>query len=346
MPAAILHVDADSFFASVAMRTRPQLRQVPFAVVAHTYIASANYPARDRGVRSAMLTWEALAVCPELVLLDVDRGEVERVSDDLFDIFGRHAVSVEPGSLEEAFLDVKAQDGRDAADKARALRADVEHRIGITVSVGIGRTKLMAKLASRRAKPDGIHEITPAAERRLRDALPLTDVWGVGAKTLERLRLSGYATVGELATAPPDELRRICGLAMARRLTAIREGTNDAVVRGLERRSSLSSEGTIAGYGRPDLLAAELLQQCLSRVCHRAARAGMAAATLSLSVRIADARPLPPAKVTVTVPGNDSEFWLPEASALLGRHRDAAVTGMKVTLSGLTPVVDVLTPLF
>lgn len=347
MHAPILHVDADSFFASVAMRTRPHLREVPFAVVAYSYIASANYPARARGVTSAMFTWQALAMCPGLVMIDVDRDEVARVSEALFDIFDAHAASVEPGSQEEAFLDVKARDEIDAAHRAQALRSDVESQLGISVSVGIGRTKLMAKLASRRAKPNGVYTIGEAEAQTLRHTLPLVDVWGIGDKTVERLRLSGYATIGELAGATDDELRHICGLAMSRRLTAIRTGTDDAEVRGLDRRSSLASEGAIAGYGRPDYLPADLLEQCVRRVCRRLSKAGLAASSLSLSLRTSGDRPLHHAKVAIDVPTNDPSLWLAQAGPLLTQEPGGgAITGIKVTLSGLAPVGGITPPMF
>ncbi|MBZ4487754.1 hypothetical protein LQ938_13320 [Microbacterium sp. cx-55] len=346
MVGPILHVDADSFFASVAMRRRPDLYEVPFAVVAHVYIASANYPARARGVTSGQLVHEAVAACPDLVLQDVDRDEVESVSDHLFDIFGRHAVSVEPGSLEEAFLDVGARDGTAAIAAARAIRAETSTTLGIPVSVGVARTRLMAKLASRRAKPDGIYTIGPPEERHLRATLPLSEVWGIGAKTIERLRLSGYGTLGELSTASDEELRRVCGVTMSRRLTAIRAGTDESAVRGLDRRTSLSSEGAISGFGRADLLPADLVQQCVRRVCHRATRAGLLASTLSLSLRLTSSRSLAPLKAGAPVPTDNAATWTTIARTLLTRGPAAGVTGVRVTLSGLIAAEDVTPPLF
>ena len=302
----ILHADADSFFASVVLRSRPELRSSPMAVVVHGFVASSNYPARERGVTGGMLVTDARRRCPGLALFDVPQGEVEETADALFDLFGSVARAVEPGSMEEAFLDVGAGDAVGAGDgvgagggigagggggDAAAVRVAVELRrrawqeLGIPVSVGVGRTKLMAKLASRAAKPDGLHVIDAATEQRLRTTLPLRKVWGVGRSTLERLETLGVRRLGDLDAVLPERLLDACGTMMTRRLQAIRAGTDDAVVRPVSERTVLSSEGSIAGYARPDWTVAELVETCIRRVCKRAMRAGLGATGLTIVVR-------------------------------------------------------------
>ena len=331
----LLHVDADSFFASVVLRHRPRLAAVPVAVVAHVFVASANYPARARGVRGGMLAQEAQHLCPELVLIDVPRDEVEEVSDALFDIFRESARAVEPGSMEEAFLDVGAQTLPEAVAAGEALRARVARELGIAVSVGIGRTKLMAKLASRAAKPDGIHAIGGDEEAGLRETLPVADVWGLGAKTVERLRLIGVARLGDLDRVPRDELQRVCGTAMARRLRAIREATDDAVLHPVEGRTTLSSEGTISGYNRRDWTPTELLEACVARACRRAERAGLTATGITVVLRAETGAPPVTLKHKTADAVADPQFW---TEALRAPLADAAVqhlVGVRATLTGL-----------
>ncbi|WP_250033238.1 DinB/UmuC family translesion DNA polymerase [Paractinoplanes maris] len=334
----LLHADADAFFASVVLRHRPELVDRPVAVVAHVFVASANYPARARGVRGGVLAQEALRQCPELVLIDVPRAEVEEAGDALFDLFHECARAVEPGSMEEAFLDVGAADWPAAVAAGHELRRRAAAELGIAVSVGIGRTKLMAKLASRAAKPDGLHVIRGEQEAELRRDLPMTKVWGVGARTVERLAELGVATLGEIDTVPWDTLRRVCGTAMARRLRAIRDATDDAAVRPVEHRSELSAEGSISGYARPDWTPAELLERCVERVCRRAERAGLAAAGLTITLRPDDGSPAQVLRRAGRTATADLRAWPAVARELLEQAPELALTGLRVTLTGMTPV--------
>lgn len=342
----ILHADADSFFASVALRSRPELAEQPVAVVAHVYIASATYPARARGVRAGMLVQDALRQCPELILIDVPRAEVEEVGDALFDIFHDSAIAVEPGSMEEAFLDVGATDRAGAAEAGQVLRRRVARELGIPISVGVGRTKLMAKIASRRAKPDGLFVIDAAAEALLRTTLPLDEVWGIGATTLARLNRIGVARLGDVDGIPQNELQHVCGTAMARRLWRIREGTDDAIVRPVEARTALTAEASTSGYARPDKTPTELVQACVDRLCKRAERAGLAGTGITLSLR-----PEPGGKAIVlkrrlvaATTGRDT--WLAVAEDLLAGERVPSLTGLRVSLTGLLPLDRVLHTLF
>jgi DNA polymerase-4 len=340
----ILHADADSFFASVVLRSHPELRSSPMAVVVHGFVASSNYPARERGVTGGMLVTDARRRCPGLALFDVPQGEVEETADALFDLFGSVARAVEPGSMEEAFLDVGAGDAVGAGDgigvgggigagggDAAAVRAAVELRrrawqeLGIPVSVGVGRTKLMAKLASRAAKPDGLHVIDAATEQRLRTTLPLRKVWGVGRSTLERLETLGVRRLGDLDAVLPERLLDACGTMMTRRLLAIRAGTDDAVVRPVSERTVLSSEGSIAGYARPDWTVAELVETCIRRVCKRAMRAGLGATGLTIVVR---------GGAPSSVPAMESAARPASAAAASARSASAAARSASGAASG------------
>ncbi|WP_052521662.1 DNA polymerase Y family protein [Agreia bicolorata] len=342
----LLHVDADSFFASVILRRRPDLVDRPMAAIAHVFIASANYPARLRGVRGGMQVHEAQRLCPELVMVDTPRAEVEEVSDALFDIFRDSARSVEPGSMEEAFLDIGATDIRAAVDAGQSLRRRVAHELGIPISVGIGRTKLMAKLASRAAKPDGLHVVDADEEAELRTALPIADVWGIGAQTVERLRLIEVAHLGDLDRISSDELRHVCGATMAHRLSRIRAGTDDATLNPVETRSSLSSEGTISGYNRPDFAPAQLMEACITRVCGRASKADLAAGGLTIALRFDGGAAPVILKHRMPSATSDAQAWIPEMLRLLAGAQKPGLVAVKATLTALVPSERVQQPLF
>jgi DNA polymerase-4 len=342
----LLHVDADSFFASVILRRRPELVDRPMAAIAHVFIASANYPARLQGVRGGMQVHEAQHVCPELVMIETPRAEVEQVSDALFDIFRHSAHAVEPGSMEEAFLDVGTTDIRAALDAGQALRRRVASELGIPISVGIGRTKLMAKLASRAAKPDGLHVISDGEEAELRLSLPISDVWGIGAQTVERLRLIEVARLSDLDRISPDELRRVCGATMAHRLRRIRAGTDDATLNPVETRTSLSSEGTISGYNRPDWTPSELMEACITRVCERASKAGLAAGGLTVALRFDGGDTPVVLKHRMPSATSDAQAWLPDMLRLLAEAQQPGIVAVKATLTGMVPPERVQQTLF
>ncbi|CAN5347222.1 hypothetical protein BH10ACT7_BH10ACT7_25350 [soil metagenome] len=343
---ALLHVDADSFFASVALRTRPHLVERPVAAAAHVIITSANYPARARGVRSAMLVADALRLCPELVIIDVPQAEIEEVAEALFDVFHSVAGTVEPGSMEEAFLDVGAGDLQEAASVGHQLRARVAAELGIPVSVGVGTTKLMAKLGSRAAKPDGLHVVDAVEEARLRSELPTVEIWGVGGKTLERLTRLGVLRIGDLDHVPAAELQRECGTTMARRLRQIREGTDDAALRPVEQRTSLSAGGSIAGYARPNKSPAALAAQSVDRACHRAERAGLVAGGMTLTLTPEDGGGVILLKHSLADPTASAEEWGDVAAGLIAGASVPLLSSLTVTLTGLQPADRVAPTLF
>ncbi|MGK9148089.1 DNA polymerase IV [Plantibacter flavus] len=342
----LLHVDADAFFASVALRSRPELVGVPVAVTAHVFVASANYPARARGVRGGMSLDDARRHCPELVLLDSPRAEIEEVGDALFDLFHETAGAVEPGSIEEAFLDVGAEDWPTAIAAGQALRMRVAAELGISVSVGIGRTKLMAKLASRAAKPAGLHVIGPTEEGELRRTLPLAEVWGVGSKTAERLGNLGATRLEDVDRFSDETLQHACGTTMARRLRAIRTGTDDTTVRTVESRSTLSTEASTSGYARPDHTLDEMIEACVARLARRAERAGLAGTGLTVALHPSgDAPPVRRACLGTTATTGTAS-WLAIAHGLLDDVTAPPLAGVRVSLTGLRPVSQVAPMLF
>lgn len=341
----LLHADCDAFFASVALRTRPELIGLPVAVVAHVFVASATYAARAFGVRGGMLVQEALARCPEMVLLDIPRVEVEEAGDALFDLFDELAVGVEPGSQEEAFLQMPSADWDEAIAIGRELRRRAAVDLGIPVSVGVGRTKLMAKLASRAAKPDGLYVIDGDREQELRSGLDIADIWGIGPRTVKRLAGLDVVRLSDLDRMSRVELPQVCGSAVARRLWAIREGTDDAHVRPLRSRESFSAEGSVAGFQRPDRDPQELLEQCGTRVCHRTARAGLAGNRLAITLKPETG---PPVVLRCTLAEASASWaaWAGPARKLLADRPLLPLIGLGVTLSALVPADQVQVALF
>jgi DNA polymerase-4 len=342
----LLHADADAFFASVALRDRPELRDRPVAVVAHVVVACASYPARERGVRAGTSIDEALRRCPELVLLDVPHGEIEEAGDALLDLFHAYADAVEPGSVEEAFLDPGTDDVEEAVALAASLRRRAASELRLPLTVGIGRTRLMAKLASRAGKPDGLHVIDAAREAGLRSSLTPREVWGVGPRTLTRLADLGVTTLADLDAVPPEELHQTCGTAMARRLRQIREGTDDAVVRPVTRRTSFTATGSTSGYARADRTPEDLLAACVERVCHRARRSGLAGTSLTLTLTPASGERARVLRTSLAEATASDAAWQPAARSLLERAPIPRLAGVGVTLERLVPVDRVQGALF
>ena len=163
----ILHADADAFFASVEQRDDPRLRGRPM-VVAHEVVACPSYEARGLGIHAGMPLGQVRRRWPHVLVTGYRPEAYEAASAGLFEVFRRFTPLVEPGSIEEAFLDVEGRDRGDPGALAVALRSTCRDEVGLPVSVGVGRTKLMAKLASRRAKPDGLVVVDAELEARVR----------------------------------------------------------------------------------------------------------------------------------------------------------------------------------
>ncbi len=206
----------DAFYASVEQRDRPELRGRPVAVGGRGprgVVAAASYEAREFGVRSAMPSVEARRRCPELIFVSGDMARYATESRRIFEIFRSFSPRVEGLSLDEAFLDLTGSERllgppREVGER---LRRTVREATGLAVSVGIGPIKMVAKIASGAAKPDGLLEVRPEQVEAFLDPLPVRRIWGVGPVAGERLEGLGYRTVGDLARADVEALRRHLG---------------------------------------------------------------------------------------------------------------------------------------
>jgi DNA polymerase-4 len=237
--ASILHADLDSFYASVEQRDDPTLRGRP-VIVGGGVVLAASYEAKAYGVRTAMGGSQARRLCPQAVIVPPRMTAYSRASDDVFEVFHNCSPIVEALSVDEAFLDVSGL-GRSSGTPtqiAAQLRIDVRDHVGLAITVGIARTKFLAKVASQEAKPDGLLLVPPDQELAFLHPLPVRRLWGVGAKTADKLRVHGIETVADVAELSDSTLASMLGVAMGRQLYALsRNIDRRRVTTGVRRRS-------------------------------------------------------------------------------------------------------------
>jgi DNA polymerase-4 len=296
--ASILHLDLDAFFASVEQRDKPSLRGKPVIVGGvgqRGVVATASYEARRFGVRSAMSTAEARSRCPHAAFL-VGRFDAYRASSRLvMRALRRRSTLVEPLSLDEAFIDLAAAPeeldlspgGLDAI--AAALKAEV-HEVtrGLTASVGIGTSKLIAKIASDLDKPDGAVVIPPGSEQDLLGPLQVTVIPGVGPATAARLRQVGVHTVEELRQISAEELVRIVGQSHGASLYALARADDDRPVVAERETKSVSVEDTFEHDLVDPVLLAAIIDRHARNVCERLTKAKLSGRTVTVKVRLHD----------------------------------------------------------
>ncbi|MEQ6901199.1 DNA polymerase IV [Nocardioides sp. YIM 152588] len=350
----LLHVDMDAFYASVMTRDRPDLQDVPVIVGGghRGVVLSANYPARGFGVRSGMSGTEARRLCPRAVFIAPDFDLLRPVSRAIMTTFRSFTPVVEVMSLDEAFLDVggarRLFGGPEAI--AAAIRERVRREHGITCSVGIAATVSVAKLASRRAKPDGVLVLAPADLVERVHPLDVGELYGVGPATRDRLHRLGLVTVGDVAALGVEELRGLLGDHLGAQLHALSHGTDRRELRpggagvfgfgeGAPEGSMGAQRTLAADVGDADRLARELLS-LVQRVAARVRAAAKVGRTVAVTVRFSDfstvsrSRTLPePTDVTQVVYGVAHALLL----SVLQRHPGRRVRLVGVAVQGLRP---------
>jgi DNA polymerase-4 len=284
----------DAFYAAVELRSRPELRGRPVIVGGgpeRGVVLSASYEARAFGVRSAMPSARAHRLCPQAVFLRPDFSTYAEVSRGVMAVFRAVTPLVQPLSLDEAFLDVSGalrRLGTTPLGVAAAIREQVAESQGITCSVGVASTMFVAKLASRVAKPDGVHLVPADGVRAFLDPLPVGALWGVGPKTEEALLRLGLRTVGDLAHVPVRTLERAVGAAAGRHLHELAWGRDARRVVPDEPERSTGAEETFGtDVDDPAVIHRELLRLA-DRTAGRLRSAGSLARTVSIKVRFAD----------------------------------------------------------
>ncbi len=289
----IVHVDMDAFYASVSLRTRPELQGKPVIVGGlgnRGVVLSATYEARELGIHSAMPMSRAQRMAPHAVVIEPDHRLYSEVSRNVMELFASITPLVEPLSLDEAFLDVAGavrRMGRPVAI-AETIRARVYDEQGITCSVGVATTKFVAKLASTRAKPDGMLLVPGDRVIDFLHPLPVGALWGVGERTEEQLTRLGLRTVADLANTPVATVQRALGPAQGKHLHDLAWGRDSRRVSPHEPDKSIGNEETFAhDIDDPAVIQAHLLQLS-DKVAGRLRTAGYVGRTISIKVRFSD----------------------------------------------------------
>jgi DNA polymerase-4 len=287
--ATILHADVDAFFAAVEQRDDPRLRGRPVIVGAWVVLA-ASYEAKAHGVRTAMSVARARRVCPRAVVVEPRMSAYSEASKAVYQVFDDVTPLVEGLSIDEAFLDVRGLrrlSGRPLEIAAR-LRRDVRERVGLPITVGVARTKFLAKVASSVAKPDGLLVVPPDRELAFLHPLPVERMWGVGPATADKLHRCGITTVGELAALSESALVGLLGRAPGRHLHALAHNRDPRRVQAGRRRRSMGAQRAL---GRSPTALADVdasLVGLVDRVTRRMRIAGRAGGTVVLRLRFDD----------------------------------------------------------
>jgi DNA polymerase IV len=287
--ATILHADLDAFFASVEQRDDPRLRGRP-VIVGGGVVMAASYEARACGVRGAMGGREARRLCPHAVVVEPRMAAYSEASRAVFAVFERTTPLVEGISIDEAFLDVGGllRTAGTPPEIADRLRRQVRDEVGLAITVGVARTKFLAKVASAGAKPDGLLVVPPDGETAFLHPLPVERLWGVGPKTAAKLRARGLTTVGEVALLPEGALLAMLGPASGRHLHALAHHRDPRPVQGGRRRKSMGAQSALRlARHSPAEIDARLVA-LVDRVARRMRTAGRVGRTVTLRLRFAD----------------------------------------------------------
>jgi DNA polymerase IV len=289
--ASILHADLDSFYASVEQRDDPTLRGRP-VIVGGGVVLAASYEAKAYGVRTAMGGTQARRLCPHAVVVPPRMAAYTRASDAVFEVFRDCTPIVEAVSVDEAFLDVSGlrRVSGSPVQIAERLREDVRGRVGLPITVGVARTKFLAKVASQEAKPDGLLLVPPDQELAFLRPLPVRRLWGVGAVTAEKLHAHGIATVADVAELSESTLTSLLGAAMGRQLYALSRNIDRRRVSTGVRRRSVGAQRALgrAGNRMSPAEVDAVVVNLIDRITARMRTAGRTGRTVVLRLRFDD----------------------------------------------------------
>lgn len=288
-PAGIIHADLDAFYASVEQRDRPELRGRPIAVGGGVILA-ASYEAKARGVRTPMNIRAAREVCPDLITVDPRMEAYSEASRAVFAIFDDTTPLVEGLSIDEAFLDVSGlmRVAGTPIEVAAGLRRRVADEVGLPISVGVARTKFLAKVASAVGKPDGLLVVEPDDELAFLHPLPVARLWGVGPKTAEKLARRGITTVADMAAVGEAGLTGLLGRGSGRHLHALAHNHDTRQVTTGRRRSSIGAQRALGSRPRSFADHEATLLELVDRVTRRLRDGRRVGRTVTLRFRFAD----------------------------------------------------------
>jgi len=287
--ATIIHADLDAFYASVEQRDDPALRGRP-VIVGGGVVLAASYEARACGVRTAMGGSRARRLCPHAAVVSPRMAAYADASKAVFRIFEQTSPLVEGLSIDEAFLDVRGLEHISGTplEIATKLKLAVRAEVGLPITVGLARTKFLAKVASALAKPDGLLVVPRSSELRFLHPLPVERLWGVGPATSRRLRARGIETVGEVAGLGEATLIATLGRASGRHLYALAHNRDPRPVQRRRRRRSIGAQRALGrGPHAPEDVVCSLIA-LVDRVCRRMRAAGRICRTVVLRLRFAD----------------------------------------------------------
>jgi DNA polymerase-4 len=287
--ATILHSDLDSFYASVEQRDNPRLHGRPVIVGAGVVLA-ASYEAKARGVRTAMGGGAARRLCPEAIVVSPRMSAYTEASKAVFKLFEDTAPVVEGLSIDEAFLDVRGLDhiSGTPVEIATRLRRRVRQEVGLPITVGVARTKFLAKVASAVAKPDGLLVVAPGRELEFLHPLPVEALWGVGRVTSGKLRERGITTVAQVALLAERELVLMLGRASGRHLHALANNYDPRPVEVRRRRRSIGGQRALGRRRRSSEELSSALIGLVDRVTRRLRAARRVCRTVVLRMRFDD----------------------------------------------------------
>jgi DNA polymerase-4 len=338
--ATILHADLDAFYASVEQLLDPSLRGLPVAVGGGVVLA-ASYEARAFGVRSGMAGWRARRLCPELRFVAGHFRHYQRLGDQVIAVLEDFTPLVERISIDEAFLDVAGAVHLfgSPGDMALAIRRRVRDEVGLAVSVGVARTRHLAKVASQVAKPDGLVVVDPGRERIFLDRLPVELMWGVGPATRARLAAVGIRTVGELATAGSPLLEHLLGDAAGAKLAALAINRDPRRIETARRSSSVGAQSALGRRDADPRVTHATLAYLADRVASRLRAAGRAGRTVTVRVRFTGLRSVTrsttlPVALSGTTLLTDVAHHL-AGDALADHPRERQITLLAVSVSNL-----------
>lgn len=287
--ATILHADLDAFYASVEQMLDPRLRGKPIAVGGGVVLA-ASYEAKAFGVRGGMPGRKAKELCPQLIFVSGHYGEYQRLGDAAIKVLDDFTPLVERISIDEAFADVAGCTHLFGApaEIAATVRRRVKAELGLPISVGVARTKHLAKIASQVAKPDGLCVVDPATELEFLHALPVELMWGVGPVTGARLAEQGITTIGQLAATDSGALRRLLGEAVGDKLGALAWNRDPREIETRRRARSAGAQSALGPKPATDRVIRPALRHLADRIGARLRARSLAGRTITVRVRWPD----------------------------------------------------------
>ncbi len=336
----IFHVDMDAFYASVEQLDRPELAGRPVIVGGSAenrgVVSACSYEARAYGVHSAMPMFQARRLCPSAVVLQGRMKRYQEVSREIMEIFDSFAPSVQQISIDEAFLDMTGTEGicGPPAEAGTRLKELIRETVGLAVSVGIGPSKFIAKMASDYRKPDGLFEVKPGEETAFIDTLPIEKLWGIGAKTCAQIRARGFSTPETLRRPSQQVLQQYFGRSLGLYLYAAVRGIDPGIFPDRPQAKSVSNEETFSRDICDKQEISRYLLDLSHQVMFRTMDEGLTGCTAAVKYRLSDFRTFT-CRATEDQPFTSAEQLYRRCRELLFERWDG-VTPLRLVGVGLT----------